>query len=209
MQKTFIVLAFLASVLLAGKTMSIANDKDLVNSSASTNIVDTENVSNTEISTYIREQESALNDEKTLTKSSLKESFITLTDFIFYGGTINNKTFKELTDEVKIQVLTYYNNLNNKIDEKYPRLREGIKKQGSKTYTNIKERTIELKDKVLNSYKEKVGEKAYNELVKTINDDLERYKESVATVEEKIGEAYQNTKNKLDTWYQKFKESSD
>ena len=80
---------------------------------------------------------------------------------------------------------------------------------GSKTYTNIKERTIELKDKVLNSYKEKVGEEAYNELVKTINDDLERYKESVAPVEEKIGEAYQNTKNKLDTWYQKFKESSD
>lgn len=209
MQKTFIVLAFLASILLAGKTMSIANDKDLVNSSTSTNIVDTENVSNTEISTYIREQENALNDEKTITKSSLKESFITLTDFIFYGGTINNKTFNELTDEVKIQVLTYYNNLNNKIDEKYPGLREEIKKQGSKTYTNIKERTIELKDKVLNSYKEKVGEEAYNELVKTINDDLERYKESVAPVEEKIGEAYQNTKNKLDTWYQKFKESSD
>lgn len=209
MQKAFIVLAFLASVLLAGKTMSIANDKDLVTSSTSTNIVDTENVSNTEISTYIREQESALNDEKTLTKSSLKECFITLTDFIFYGGTINNKTFNELTDEVKIQVLTYYNNLNNKIDEKYPGLREEIKKQSSKTYTNIKERTIELKDKVLNSYKEKVGEEAYNELVKTINDDLERYKESVAPVEEKIGEAYQNTKNKLDTWYQKFKESSD
>ena len=124
MQKTFIVLAFLASVLLAGKTMSIANDKDLVTSSTSTNIVDTEIVSNTEISTYIREQESALNDEKTLTKSSLKESFITLTDFIFYGGTINNKTFNELTDEVKIQVLTYYNNLNNKIDEKYPGLRD-------------------------------------------------------------------------------------
>lgn len=209
MQKTFIVLAFLASVLLAGKTMSIANDKDLVTSSTSTNIVDTENVSNTEISTYIREQENALNDEKTLTKSSLKECFITLTDFIFYGGTINNKTFNELTDEVKIQVLTYYNNLNNKIDEKYHGLREEIKKQSSKTYTNIKERTIELKDKVLNSYKEKVGEEAYNELVKTINDDLERYKESVAPVEEKIGEAYQNTKNKLDTWYQKFKESSD
>ena len=209
MQKAFIVLAFLASVLLAGKTMSIANDKDLVTSSTSTNIVDTENVSNTEISTYIREQENALNDEKTLTKSSLKECFITLTDFIFYGGTINNKTFNELTDEVKIQVLTYYNNLNNKIDEKYTGLREEIKKQSSKTYTNIKERTIELKDKVLNSYKEKVGEEAYNELVKTINDDLERYKESVAPVEEKIGEAYQNTKNKLDTWYQKFKESSD
>ena len=98
MQKAFIVLAFLASVLLAGKTMSIANDKDLVTSSTSTNIVDTENVSNTEISTYIREQENALNDEKTLTKSSLKECFITLTDFIFYGGTINNKTFNELTD---------------------------------------------------------------------------------------------------------------
>ena len=49
MQKAFIVLAFLASVLLAGKTMSIANDKDLVTSSTSTNIVDTENVSNTEI----------------------------------------------------------------------------------------------------------------------------------------------------------------
>ena len=205
MQKTFIVLAFLASVLLAGKTMSIANDKDLVTSSTSTNIVDTENVSNTEISTYIREQENALNDEKTLTKSSLKECFITLTDFIFYGGTINNKTFNELTDEVKIQVLTYYNNLNNKIDEKYPGLRE----ESSKTYTNIKERTIELKDKFLNSSKEKVGEEAYNELVKTINDDLERYKESVAPVEEKIGEAYQNTKNKLDAWYQKFKESSD
>ncbi len=209
MQKTFMVLAFLASVLLAGKTMSIANDKDLVNSSTSTNIVDVENVSNAEISTYIREQESALNDEKTLTKTSLKKSFITLTDFIFYGGTINNKTFNELTDEVKIQVLTYYDNLNNKIDEKYPGLREEIKEQGTRTYTNIKERTIELKDKVLNSYKEKVGEEAYNELVKTINDDLERYKESVAPVEEKIGEAYQNTKNKLDTWYQKFKESSD
>lgn len=209
MKKTFIVLAILASVLLAGKTMSIANDKDIINSSTSTNIVDVENVSNTEISTYIEKQESTLNDEKNLTKSSLKESFITLTDFIFYGGTINNKTFNELTDEVKIQVLTYYNNLNNKIDEKYPGLREEVKKQGTKTYTNIKERTIELKDKVLNSYKEKVGEESYNELVKTINDDLDRYKESVAPIEEKISESYQSAKNKLDIWYQKFRESSD
>lgn len=203
MRKIFIVLIFLASILLVGKTMPIANDKDLVNGSTSTNVVDNE------ISTYIAGQENTLNADNVLTKSSLKESFITLTDFIFYGGTINNRTFNELTDEVKIQVLTYYDSLNNKIDGKYPGVRDEIREYSTKTYTDIKDHTVELENKVLNPYKEKVGEEAYNELVETFDNDLERYKESVAPVEETISEVYQSAKNKLDIWYQGIKESSE
>lgn len=147
------------------------------------------------------------------TKVKLKESFITLTDFIFYEGTINGITFNELSTSVKEKVIEVYETIDKKIESVWPNYKETIKSTATKIYTNLKAKTIELKDELLNKYKESVGESAYNESVKVFEDDINRLKEStqptIDYAKEKSQEAYASIKDKASSWYENFKESSE
>lgn len=147
------------------------------------------------------------------TKTKLKESFITLTDFIFYEGTINGITFNELSTSVKEKVIEVYETIDKKIETVWPNYKETIKSTATKIYTNLKVKTIELKDELLNKYKESIGESAYNESVQVFEDDINRLKEStkptIDYAKEKGQEAYESIKNKASSWYENFKESSE
>lgn len=147
------------------------------------------------------------------TKTKLKESFITLTDFIFYEGTINGITFNELSTSVKEKVIEVYETIDKKIESVWPNYKETIKSTATKIYTNLKIKTIELKDELLNKYKESIGESAYNESVQVFEDDINRLKEStqptIDYAKEKGQEAYESIKDKASSWYENFKESSE
>ena len=147
------------------------------------------------------------------TKTKLKESFITLTDFIFYEGTINGITFNELSTSVKEKVIEVYETIDKKIESVWPNYKETIKSTATKIYTDLKIKTIELKDELLNKYKESIGESAYNESVQVFEDDINRLKEStqptIDYVKEKSQEAYEGIKDKASSWYENFKESSE
>ena len=147
------------------------------------------------------------------TKTKLKESFITLTDFIFYEGTINGITFNELSTSVKEKVIEVYETIDKKIETVWPNYKETIKSTATKIYTNLKIKTIELKDELLNKYKESIGESAYNESVQVFEDDINRLKEStqptIDYAKEKGQEAYESIKDKASSWYENFKESSE
>ena len=138
------------------------------------------------------------------TKTKLKESFITLTDFIFYEGTINGITFNELSTSVKEKVIEVYETIDKKIESVWPNYKETIKSTATKIYTNLKIKTIELKDELLNKYKESIG---------VFEDDINRLKEStqptIDYVKEKSQEAYESIKDKASSWYENFKESSE
>ena len=99
-------------------------------------------ISNYEVVTnnYINAETSAEN------KSKLKQIFITLTDFIFYNGTIKGKTFNELSDASKQKVMTTWENIDSKINNKYPNYKETISENGSKVYSGIKDKASELKN---------------------------------------------------------------
>lgn len=162
---------------------------------------------NDEIDTIVSKEQLTSTDETTL-----KNTFVTLTDFIFYGGTIKGKTFNDLTTSTKEQIITLYETIDAKIESKFPNYKETIKETSTKTYTNIKDKLTTLKDNLLLSYKEEIGEENYNDQSALLDESISTLKESftpvIDTIVEKSKEVYEDTKNKADTWYQEWKEEN-
>lgn len=178
-----------------------------------------EPVSDDEVVEYINDvtnEVSELDSEKSLsqkTKESLKKTFITLTDFIFYDGTIKGKTFKELSSEAQEKVLELYEKLDSKIESVFPNYKEEIKDTSTKTYSKVKEKAKELKEKIKSIYIERVGEDAYQKEMEIIENTKDKVVEKaspiISDVKDKAKETYTKTKDKLDKWYKNFKESSE
>lgn len=160
-----------------------------------------------EVGTITTKSNPTPEEEKTLTNT-----FITLTDFIFYGGEIKGKTFATLTASAKSQVITLYEKIDTKIEASFPGYKEKIKQTSTKTYNDIKDKLVNLKASLANKYKEEIGEENYNDQVDTFNESKETMKESFTPVIDKIvdetKELYETTKNKLDSWYQSWKEEN-
>lgn len=169
-----------------------------------------------ELNNYIKtvkDEVELLTDKKNLTedeKITLKNTFITLTDFILYGGEINGKTYAQLTDEIKQEILSIYEQIDKEIEEKHPGYKEEIKDNALKTYDDVKEQLDKVKDQILNEYKNTVGEEKYNEQVKEYEENKEDAKEAIEPVVEEVKEAiqeiYEASKNSFDKWYQEWKE---
>ena len=141
--------------------------------------------------------------DKSLEKK-LKKNFIILTDFIFYDGKINGRTFNELSDEAKAKILVIYERIDNKIETLFPNYKEELRKSANKAYNNIKEGIAKLKEK----YIEKVGDEAYENTVKIYEEDKERLKEAYKPIIEKAREGAFELKDRAESWYQKFKEEN-
>lgn len=157
-----------------------------------------------------------LSEEESLsekTKQSLKKTFITLTDFIFYDGTIKGKTFKELSYEAQTKILELYEKLDTKIENVFPNYKEDIKDTSTKTYSKVKEKAQELKETIKSIYIERVGEDTYQkemDIIKNTKDKVvEKTTPVISDVKDKAKDTYTKTKDKLDEWYKNFKESSE
>ena len=157
-----------------------------------------------------------LTEEESLsekTKQSLKKAFITLTDFIFYDGTIKGKTFKELSYEAQTKILELYEKLDTKIESVFPNYKEEIKDTSTKTYSKAKEKAKELKETIKNIYIERVGEDTYQkemDIIKNTKDKVvEKTTPVISDVKDKAKDTYTKAKDKLDEWYRNFKESSE
>ena len=176
-----------------------ATDEDVVNY-VSTIENEIENINYTE-------------SKKETIKEKLKENFIILTDFIFYDGTIKGKTFNELTTSAKEEILELYEKIDNKIESIYPNYKEEIKDTSTKVYSKAKSMVISLKDYLKKSYIDSVGEDTYQKEMEIIKDTKDKVKEKTEPVidaaKEKTKETYEKTKDKLNTWYQGIKESSE
>ena len=157
-----------------------------------------------------------LTEEESLsekTKQSLKKTFITLTDFIFYDGTIKGKTFKELSYEAQTKILELYEKLDTKIESVFPNYKEEIKDTSTKTYSKAKEKAKELKETIKKIYIERVGEDTYQkemDIIKNTKDKVvEKTTPVISDVKDKAKDTYTKAKDKLDEWYKNFKESSE
>lgn len=157
-----------------------------------------------------------LTEEESLsekTKQSLKKAFITLTDFIFYDGTIKGKTFKELSYEAQTKILELYEKLDTKIENVFPNYKEEIKDTSTKTYSKAKEKAKELKEKIKSIYIERIGEDTYQkemDIIKNTKDKVvEKTTPVISDVKDKAKDTYTKAKDKLDEWYKNFKESSE
>lgn len=172
------------------------------------------------IEEVVNSSDSLIKEEKSeVNESKLKNTFVKLTDFIFYGGEIKGHTFKELREDAKNKVISLWEKLDSKISSKYPNYKENIKDTASNTYSNIKDKANSLKEQILEKYKEKVGEDSYNDTVDQFNEDktnmkeytepyIEKGKEAAEKVKEKASEIYESAKDKLSNWYQNYKENN-
>ena len=127
-------------------------------------------------------------------KSKLKQSFITLTDFIFYDGEIKGVKFKDLTESTKEKILNLWYKLDSKIDKKYPDQKEEIKNSTSRSYNTIKSKAKELKETLIDKYKNKVGEEKYNSQVEKGEEVKEKTKEKATSIKDKISNWYKSWK---------------
>lgn len=73
---------------------------------------------------------------------SAKKGFITVVDFLFYKGMIKGHTFSELSNSVKLKVLSMALYFDSKIDKYFPGYKENISNTTKKIYTNVKESII-------------------------------------------------------------------
>lgn len=147
-------------------------------------------------------------------KNILKNTFITLTDFIFYDGEIKGKKFSELTASCKEKVIDIYTKIDNKIESKFPNYKENIKSTSKKVYNNVKEKAADIKTKIQDEYRERVGDEGYQNTVDAYNEDksnvknvYDTYKPYIDEGKSKVKSAYESAKEKAANWYQNYKES--
>ena len=163
------------------------------------------------VNDIVNKEETSQNEENVL-----RNTFITITDFIFYDGEIKGKKFSEVTDSCKEKIIDIYTKIDAKIESKYPHYKENIKDTTKKVYTGAVEKAKEVKEGIKQKYKDYVGEERYNNTEEIFEDDkqnvkdvYEAYKPYIEEGKEKAKSGIEKAKEKLSEWYQNYKENGD
>ena len=133
---------------------------------------------------------------------NIKNGFVNIVDFLFYGGSIKGKTFNELSSQTKLKVLEITLSIDKKIDKHFPGYKEEISTTGGKVYTD-------LKTKVVSKYLDITTNICSNneELCNDAKEGLGNLKESFSLTWEVIKNASNEGISKLKSWYEIWKES--
>lgn len=126
----------------ANKNNSANNSNQNNNTISSNNNTNNEKVENADIAVmnYMNTLQAEM-DKPSLGESA-KKGFITVIDFIFYNGTIKGHRFSELTNSVKLKVLSATLYFDSEIDKYFPGYKESISNTTKKIYTNVKEQIV-------------------------------------------------------------------
>ena len=195
---------------------STTNNSSKNTQSNSSNKNDVSN--NTEVNTYSSNDEIVINSlESSLTKinngstsdssfsDSAKGVFVSIVDFLFYDGEINGVTFDELTDSGKQKVLEIASKVDNAIESKIPGYKETISDTASKAFNKASEVIKSGANNLNNFAKEKLGEENYQSIIDA-KDELVYYtKNAINFLGDVGGKVFNSVKDKLDSWYQDFK----
>lgn len=134
-----------------------------------------------------------------------KATFISIVDFLFYDGTIKGITFNELTDEGKQKVLEIANKIDVKLEEVSPGYKDKISSTTSSAYNKASEVIKNGVNSLNNFAKEKLGDENYNSIIDA-KDELVKYSKNALNLVGSAGsKLFSSTKDKLNDWYQKFK----
>lgn len=125
----------------------INNDEVIDDNKVDNNTEALNNVSNeTDVISYFTNLDNKL-DTYTQDKNigdSLKKGFVTVVDFLFYNGTINDQTFESLSSKAKIEVLKIALSIDSKIDKYFPGYKEKISTTSKDIYSSLKSKIVEL-----------------------------------------------------------------
>lgn len=160
--------------------------------------------------TVINEMNNTLNSIDNESSSSnfsdkAKATFISIVDFLFYDGTIKGITFNELTDDGKQKVLEIANKIDVKLEEVSPGYKDKISSTTSNAYNKASEIIKSGASSLNNFAKEKLGDENYNSIIDA-KDELVKYSKNALNLVGSAGsKLFSSTKDKLNDWYQNFK----
>ncbi len=171
-----------------------------------------------ETSNYSNNDEVVINSlESSLTKinngdgsdssfaDSAKGVFVSIVDFLFYNGEISGVTFDELTDSGKQKVLEIASKVDSAIESKIPGYKETISDTASKAFNKASEIIKSGANSLNNFAREKLGEENYQSIIDA-KDELVYYtKNAINFLGDVGGKVFNSVKDKLDSWYQDFK----
>ena len=154
-----------------------------------------------EVVNFIEKIETEILTEENVNKvlQAAKTSFVTITDFIFYGTEINGYTFDELTEEAKAQVIAIAMEIDAAIEEVRPGYKEEIKLGINDFIEVATTKYLEVSDKICTE----MGEVACNQAKK----DLETLKESAKITFDVAKVLTQKGIESLKNWYEIFRDS--
>lgn len=136
---------------------------------------------------------------------SAKGVFVSIVDFLFYDGEINGVTVDELTDSGKQKVLEIASKVDSAIETKIPGYKETISDTASKAFNKASEIIKSGANNLNNFAREKLGEENYQSIIDA-KDELVYYtKNAINFLGDVGGKVFNSVKDKLDSWYQDFK----
>ena len=178
------------------------NDNENKNTIKNDNYNEKDNIVIDELNNTLKNIEESTQDENFKSKAS--STFISIVDFLFYDGTIKGISFDELTEKGKEKVLEISSKIDVKLEEKCPGYKEKISNSTSKAYQKASE-IIKKGAKNINDFaKSALGDENYQTIIDA-KDELVKYsKESLNYVTGAGSKVFNNTKEKLNEWYQNF-----
>ena len=140
------------------------------------------------------------NIENSSDENVIKEGFIKIVDFIFYGEKINGYTFEELTNEAKLKIINLALSLDKKIEEYFPGYKEKLSNSTNKIYSNIKNFVVDLYISITSQICDN-----NEELCNYAKEDFEFMKKAFNLTFDYIGDLSNIGISKLEDWYETFK----
>ena len=179
------------------------NDNENKKTIKNDNYNEKDNIVIDELNNTLKNIEESTQDENFKDKAS--STFISIVDFLFYDGTIKGVTFDELTEKGKEKVLEISSKIDVKLEEKCPGYKEKISNSTSKAYQKAS-KLLKKGAKNINDFaKNALGDENYQAIIDA-KDELVKYsKESLNYVTGAGSKVFNNTKEKLNEWYQNFK----
>lgn len=179
------------------------NDNENKDAIKNDNYNEKDNIVIDELNNTLKNIEESTQDENFKDKAS--STFISIVDFLFYDGTIKGISFDELTEKGKEKVLEISSKIDVKLEEKCPGYKEKISNSTSKTYQKAS-KIIKKGAKNINDFaKSALGDENYQAIIDA-KDELAKYsKEALNYVTGAGSKVFNNTKEKLNEWYQNFK----
>lgn len=179
------------------------NDNENKDAIKNDNYNEKDNIVIDELNNTLNNIEKSTQDENFKDKAS--STFISIVDFLFYDGTIKGISFDELTEKGKEKVLEISSKIDVKLEEKCPGYKEKISNSTSKAYQKAS-KIIKKGAKNINDFaKSALGDENYQAIIDA-KDELAKYsKEALNYVTGAGSKVFNNTKEKLNEWYQNFK----
>ena len=179
------------------------NDNENKDAIKNDNYNEKDNIVIDELNNTLKNIEESTRDENFKDKAS--STFISIVDFLFYDGTIKGISFDELTEKGKEKVLEISSKIDVKLEEKCPGYKEKISNSTSKAYQKAS-KIIKKGAKNINDFaKSALGDENYQAIIDA-KDELVKYsKESLNYVTGAGSKVFNDTKDKLNEWYQNFK----